>query len=803
MSGRGWAAWGVALAVFLGSVREASAGDSPHRSEEWLPSSNGLAAIAWDREQYKLVQFLEHPYTSASAGVQTRNFVYDSYPGVRIGTTGTWLNGVAPVLTEYVPGTGIVHAMRVLSGLQIDEYDFAPMGLGANASLMLVEVTQTGSAGPVDVYSLFNYHLGSGSPAPGTDSEDIVYDATRDAFYETGPSGVAMAYASLIPSSYHGSTPNNPFGLLNSGSNLMNDPGTGGPTTDAVPGFQSSMGTLAAGASAWTGWITVLAPDGNGSAAVDTVRAWVAGRAPSKLLADEISGWKAWTTPPPSGASAAEAAIDLQAQVVLRMGQVQEAGQGQGQILASVAPGMWNISWVRDMAYATVGLVRSGHYAEAKAAIAFQLGAQVGSYESYVGAPYQISVVRYYGNGTEWSDSNNDGPNVEFDGFGLFLWELDEYVKASGDTGSLATWWPAVKGKVADVLVGLQESSGLIAADSSIWEVHWDGQQKHFAYTTITAANGLCSASRLATTAGDAASSATYLAAGQKARDALLPNLRTPSGGLVQSTEALAAGSGFLDAAVVEALNFGLVDPTRHTAAATLAAMESGLVPQSGRGFMRSDAGDAYSSNEWVFVDLRSARALELQGNASYAQSLFAWNVAQAGDNFGELSELHDPVTADYAGQSPMVGFGAGAYILRLSDRGQPLTPTCGAFAAEPANPVDAGAGGSGGGGTGGGSTGGSGTGGTSTSTGSGATGTGGTSTGSGGHTTSAGGSANGGGGSGTTTSPGKSGGCACAVAPVNEWPGWLSALAPLALLARRSRSRRGTPLPVRARRRS
>jgi MYXO-CTERM domain-containing protein len=772
------AAWSglVALGMVLGQPRDARAGDSPHLSEEWLPSSNGMAAIAWDREQFKLVQFLEHPYAAASSSATTRNFIYDSYPGLRIGTTGTWLDAVAPIVAGYVPGTGIVHSVRTLSGLQIDEYDFAPMGLAAYASLMLVQVTQMpgASAGPVDVYSLFNYHLGAGNP-PSTSGETITYDATRDAYYESGMSNVAMAYASLLPSTYHGCTPNNPYGLLNAGSNLMDDPGTGGPTDDAVPGFQTSLGTLASGASAWVGWLTVLAPDANGSAAVDTVRTWINGRAPAALLADEVSGWQAWTTPPPAGASALEAAVDLQAQVVLRMGQVQETGAGQGQILASVAPGMWNISWVRDMAYAVLGLLRSGHYAEAKAAITFQMGAQVGSYEQYVGMPYQISVVRYYGDGTEWSDSNNDGPNIEFDGFGLFLWELDEYVRASGDTASLATWWPVVKSKVADVLVSLQETSGLIMPDSSIWEVHWDGQQKHFAYTTLTAANGLCSASRLAQAAGDTASTATYLAAGQKARDALLPNLRTPGGALVQSTEALAAGSGFLDAAVMEAINFGLVDPTLHTATATLGSIESGLVPQSGRGFMRSDAGDAYSSNEWVFIDLRGARAIELHGDASYTASLFAWNVDQASDNFGELSELHDPVTADYAGQSPMVGFGAGAYLLRLADRGTPVTPSCGAFAAEPPNPVDAGTGEGGGGGAG---TGGAGTGGGAAGTGGAAPAGSGPTAGSGGEGGTA---SHGTGGSGSS-------GCGCTVAPAMDGAGVLLALAPLALLARRRR---------------
>jgi hypothetical protein len=736
-----------------------------------------MAAIAWDRTQYKLVQFLEHPYASASFGATTRNFAYDSYPGVRIGATGTWLSTVPPVLTEYVPGTGIVHAMRVVSGLRLDEYHFAPQGLSEYASVMLLQVTQTGSAGPIDAYALFNYHLGSGNP-PGTDSESITYDASRDAFYETGPSGVAIAYASISPSTHHGCTPNNPYGLLNASANLMDDPGTGGPTTDAVPGFQSTLGSLASNQTATAGWITVLAPDANGAAAVDRVRMWVAGRSPSKLLADEVAEWQSWTKPAPSGASKLESALAAQAQVVLRMAQVRETGGGAGQILASVAPGQWNIAWVRDMAYATVALVKSGHVAEAKAAIAFQLGAQTGMYQQEVGAPYQISVVRYYGNGTEWSDENNDGPNIEFDGFGLFLWELDAYVQATGDTALLGAWWPAVKGKVADVLAGLQESSGLIKPDSSIWEVHWNGQQKHFAYTTITAANGLCSASRLAKAGGDTTSASSYLAAGQKARDALIAGMRAPDGTLAQSTEALSGGTQWLDAAVLEAIDFGLIDPTRHTALATLASIENGLVPQSGRGFMRSNVGDWYSSNEWVFVDLRAARALELTGDTAHSTNLFVWNVAQASDNFGELSELHDPVTADYAGQAPMVGFGAGAYLLRLFDRGAPGTPTCESYASEPSLPADAGPDGAGGasgvGGGGAGGVGGNGTGGAPSMTTTGAGATVGTGTGQG----------------GGVHAPSVSKACGCGIASTPTSSEMLLLATPLLLLLRRRRSR-------------
>ncbi|HEY8087543.1 MAG TPA: hypothetical protein VIF09_06860, partial [Polyangiaceae bacterium] len=408
----------VGLGVVLGSVA-ARAEASPHRSETYLPSSNGLAAIAWDRSRAKLDQWLEHPYQAPSSTAQTRNFLFDSYPGVRVGSAGTWLDSIPPTTIEYLPGTGVVHTTRTLGSVTLDEYDFAPMGLAEHASVMLLAVTQAGAPVAVDAYSIFNFHLGSGSPAPGTDSETITYDATNDAYYETGPSGVAFGYGSISPSAHHGCTPDNPYNLLAAGSNLADDPGTGGPTTDAVAAFQSSLGSPASSSTSWAGWVTILAPDANGAAAMGRMRSWLAGRTPDHVLGDEVAAWQSWTHAAPTGATSLESSVAAESQVMLRMGQVSEAGGGSGQILASVAPGQWNISWVRDMAYAVVGLVRSGHYAEAKAAIAFQMQAQVGAYQQYVGSPYQISVVRYYGDGGEWSDSDANGPNVEFDGFGL------------------------------------------------------------------------------------------------------------------------------------------------------------------------------------------------------------------------------------------------------------------------------------------------------------------------------------------------------------------------------------------------
>ncbi len=672
-------------------VRDASALAQPHQSTNDLPTSNGRITAAFDVAQNKFDYFLEHPYQSASASASSRNFLYDTYPGIRVGGNEAWLNTITPSLIEYVSGTGIVHVVRETFGLTIDEYDFSPMGFAGGALFTVVKVTRTSGSGAVDVYALYNYHLGSGSPTPGTDNENITYDSSRDALYESGPSGVAFGYATLGASTYHGCTPNNPYNLLLAGQNLADDPGTGGPTTDAAAGFQFSLGDIAVNTPTYAAWFSVLAEDANGAAAVDAARTFAASRTPDKILADEISAWSTWRTNAPNGASTLESNLFAQSQAMLRMAQVSASDSSDGQILAAVAPGEWDITWVRDMAYATVALARTGHAAEAKRALQFVLAASVGSYQSYVGVPYQVSVVRYYGNGSEWSDSDQDGPNIEFDGFGLFLWALETYVDATGDTASLATWWPVVKPKVADVLASLQESSGLIAADSSIWEVHWNGQQKHFAYTTIAGARGLCAAAHLATKMNDSTTASSYLTAGQKARDAIL-TLRAPDETIAQAKETLASGTNWLDAAAIEAISFGLVDPNKQTARATVASIQAGLVPPSGRGFFRNQGGGTYDLAEWIFVDMRVGRALETTGQAQASSDLFSWNVAQASDNFGILSELHDPLTADYAGAAPMVGFGAGAYILSLLDRGQTVTPGCDAFAGEPDEPSDAGA---------------------------------------------------------------------------------------------------------------
>jgi MYXO-CTERM domain-containing protein len=677
------------------SAHVSAAPVAPHRSASELVSSNGRAVVGYDVAQQRVTSFLEHPYRARSDGSVTRDVAFDVYPGLRVGTTGQWLSNVAPESVQYEPGTGIIRVHRVLPGLSLDEYTFAPIELAERAFLSLVRVERTdASTAPLSGYLLFNFHLGGGSPEPDAAGETIAWNAGAESWLEWGASGLTLAYSGITSASHRGASPDNPFAALECGVDISD--GNGATGDDQVAGLQWSLPALAQGEVGWFGGFVVLDSTSDVLPHVDAVKSWIAGRTAEELVADEIAAWKSWHTPEPSGLSANESALLAQQMAILRMGQVRGDEKDDGQILASLPPGNWNITWVRDMAYATVALVRAGHGEEARRAIQFQLSADSSKYEEYVGAPYQISITRYFGDGVEETDSNENGPNIEFDGFGLFLWVLAEYVEATNDDPNLATWWPLASEKVGDVLLHLQQESGLISADSSIWEVHWNGQQKRFAYTTLTAANGLCRAAKLADRVGDATRSASYREAGKRARDALTQLLAAPDGTLAQSQEDLAAGTSFLDAAAIEAAGFGLVDPKGKATSATLASMRQKLVPASGRGFMRNDDGGWYDSQEWVFVDLRSAAVMNAAGDAEGAE-LVDWITAQGTENFGLISELHDAATADYAGEMPMVGFGAGAYALALQSRGQAVVPACDEFAPEPTGAGTGGTSGAGG----------------------------------------------------------------------------------------------------------
>jgi len=703
----------VVALVLAGFAPRASAQVDPHRSFSRLVTGNGHLVASYDRASRKIDTLLEHPYRFHAprpgaadlcfSADESRDLAFDSYFGVRVGSTGSWLTSAPLDDAGYEVGTNIIHTLAHVGpsrALAVRTYTFAPTQIEEAALLRVIEVENVSSA-PIDLslYALFNFHLGlaSGGREPGTAGEEVSFDATRSTLYEYGPSQGTLAYTALSTLGHETASTGaaSAYNRLNAGAHLDDISATTGPTSDVAPGMESPNTTLAPGARVAFAVAITWALDENAGPHVDAVRGHYAGMAPMALVQAERDAWAAWQTTPPAGLSAEQRDLWLQSNAILRMGQVREAGAGFGQILASLPPGLgsvdaqWNISWVRDMAYAVAGLSRAGHLQEAEDAIRFQLAAGPGRHTTEVGSAYRLSCTRYFGDGQEESDCNANGPNIEFDGFGLFLWSVGEWMRAGGDVATLRASYPVIRDEIADVLISLIDSDGLVKADSSIWEVHWNGQQRRFTYTSLAAARGLCDVAALATALGEDADATRFAAAGAQVRDAIVLHDTDPRGALGQSAEDVARGFGYVDASSIEAVDWGIVDPAGRTATQTVVAMLDNLTVATGIGLMRNDDLGWYDSQEWVFVDMRLLPALRATGRDARADSLLGWVEGQATANDLQFSELHDATTGDYAGSIPMVGFGAGAYLLAHS--GGPLAAACGAYATEPTPPRDAG----------------------------------------------------------------------------------------------------------------
>jgi len=658
---------GLAVLVVLSAWMPAARAADPHRSWGALPVGNGHGVAVWDVAASRPNALYEHVYRFESPGVETRDLLWDTYFGLRVdGDAGQWLTDAVTDDVQYLDGSGIVVATQTVGDFTVETYLFSPWALETPAVALLLRVV----AGPgvsaqgaaVTAYSLHNAHLGDGRPEPGTNDEEIVWDAESTTFAETGPGG-AVVVAPLSPPLRHACTPNSPFEAVPAGDDLVDTDGSG-VVDDAVSGLQWDLGRLHEGESAWVGFVLGFDAAGDVATLRSAIAQAIGGRDARTFLTVERAGWEAFLGPVPVDFDDEALATRL-GLAVLRMAQVREPGRGHGQIVASLPPGQWNIAWVRDMAYAIVGLAEAGRFVESRDALDFLLDAEAGAYEEEVGEPYRLSVTRYFGDGTEESDENADGPNIELDGWGLSLWAARHHVDAARDTAWLDERWDDLREGVAEVLARRIDDTGLVQADSSIWEVHWNGRQKHFAYTSLAAARGLCDAAALAERVGDGASEESFREAARALGAAVATALVAPDGSIGASLEDLEAGEGYRDGAVVEALGWRIVTPRTDLARAILASLDDLGIPD-GLGYARNDDGGEYDSAEWVFVDLRTAVAYQAGGPSTVAQRIIDWVTDQAGENYGLLPELYDRETADYAGAVPMAGFGGAAVRLAV-----------------------------------------------------------------------------------------------------------------------------------------
>lgn len=435
-------------------------------------------------------------------------------------------------------------------------------------------------------------------------------------------------------------------------------------------------------------WIFVCVPPELSTVqALQKVREWQDGLKGSALVTRELLRMEDWRVKPAvTFQSDDERKVWRQSEVVLRMAQNREINlshrRAHGLILASLPEGMWFVSWVRDMAYAVMALIRMGHQEEARMALeAYFNAGPIGRMQQDVrGYPYQISVVRYFGDGSEEPYFTMEGwPNIEFDGWGLVLWMLGEYTEKFHDIGFLSQQTPrgtifeSARSLIAVPLLGNTDPYGdglIVAADTSIWEEPQDAA-KHFAYTSMAAWKGLQKFADVAEIYGDPVTSGSLREKVELLRRGFLTAF-TSQGWIRGTLEE--SYKNEIDGAVLESLYLGLVDDPA-VRDETLKRLEELRMPSGGYRRVRGDT--QYEKQEFLFVNFVLGDILNQQSAFSRAGDVLRPMTEKSAFDHGfvpemYVSELNDQFPGEIGtptGSIPMVGYGAGIYIRHLLER--------------------------------------------------------------------------------------------------------------------------------------
>ncbi len=407
----------------------------------------------------------------------------------------------------------------------------------------------------------------------------------------------------------------------------------------------------------------------------------------SKLVERELNNQEKWRqTPNITFQSEDERKLWRQSETILRMGQIKEENnetrRSNGMINASLS-GDFVMPYVRDMAYATVAFTQMGHQDEAKQALKSYFDAFPGKMQHETrNQNYQVSLVRYYGDGHEEVDysEKRKTPNIELDNWGLALWASSEYYRNTRDqaflnekTANGNTVYESMRdGVVKPLLANLDEfkDGKIVTKDSSNWEDHQENK-KNFAHTTITAIAGLRGFLEMAR---DQQDSATI----QKVEDAIAQLEKGFTRAFIK--DGVIRGSlqrsiaHKTDSAVIEAFNLGVVkDP--KIIEKTLDKMEE--LRMSSGGFRRVKGDKEYDKHEFLLIDFNMARLYFKLGKESEGMQILNRIVKNSNGDNGQIPELYvskknkefpGKVGAP-AGSIPMIGYGAGAYIMTLRQR--------------------------------------------------------------------------------------------------------------------------------------
>ena len=447
-----------------------------------------------------------------------------------------------------------------------------------------------------------------------------------------------------------------------------------------------------AASSAWA--LIALETAKDAEPAVRDFTRWRSGLPARELAKRELAEFEQWRAKPAAHfRNDQERHLWRQSETMLRIAQSREPNRadrhGNGLIVAAL-PDVYSTPWVRDMAWSTMALIRMGHQAEARAALLAYFNAQpTGKMRAEVhGADYQISLVRYWGDGTEEPFFTQEGAtNIEFDNWGEVLWVLGQYLSKYDDPALLkaATYrgrlYESARDFIVKPLIANTEKYGdglIVAADTSIWEEH-QPDKKHFAFSTTMAIVGLGEFAEIAGRAGDeparrqALDAEALLQKGFAAafiRDGKLHGTLEPG---VKND---------IDGALIPIINFGIVrDP--KIIGDTVDRMELLKVASGGYRRVRGTYTDPkifeywYEQEEFLFVDFQLAELLRRLGREGEADAMLQRIVGKSAADHNIIPEMYVAVPCalfpgrigDPTGAIPMVGYGPGAYVLHLLDR--------------------------------------------------------------------------------------------------------------------------------------
>ncbi len=402
----------------------------------------------------------------------------------------------------------------------------------------------------------------------------------------------------------------------------------------------------------------------------------------------------------PAKLTTAERNVVEQSVSVLKMSQVSDKeifSRSHGQIIASIRPGLWHTAWVRDGVFAIEAMIKLRMFNEARKGLEFMLNARpTGQFVHYVhkdgkdygaGVPYVISLTRYFGNGREECDFNEDGPNIEFDGWGLFLQAFVQYINTSGDKDFYNKWRELVAREVAGPILHVRDATGLIKADSGPWEHHL-ALVKKYTFTTGVSARGLEMFAQL-----QQVHHLPYLEFAKGAAEmkrALKKYMLIDDRYFKGNAEDFSTGDHeYWDGGTFEIFANALITD-KQLFARHMQAYDSTMRIKGPRdGYIRLRSTDPYENQEWVFMNLRIALAHFMLGERNRGYQMTRYLTNQASANFNLLPEMISNkkqmqlVTPEfyqsevwcncirdkdgqYIGMVPMVGYGAGAYLISL-----------------------------------------------------------------------------------------------------------------------------------------